>query len=104
MLVSRGVRTTLAAALTGFALVAGGVLPADATVPPKNCGTVKPKKKRYKVKADQVSCKTAKRAVVRWFTKRRKPAHYKCQTRFPSNSSYRLYCHRGSRTIFAIKP
>ena len=63
------------AAVLAAALIAPG---AGATVPPKNCGTITVKSKRYQIKADQMRCGTAKTYSRRYLSSHVRPSGYRC--------------------------
>lgn len=94
-------RRTVLAVTTAAALCLGTATTAPAVVPPKNCGTIKVKGKRYNVKADQLSCRSAKTWTRRYLERRRKPKGYKCN-RY-KNTKLVFRCHRGIKNYFAIK-
>lgn len=90
--------------IVSLALVAALAVPAaaPAVVPPKNCGIVTVKGKRYQIKADQVTCRTAKTHAIRYLRTGVKPSGWRC-TRYPSSSKFKFRCERGVRNIYAIK-
>lgn len=75
--------------------------PAGAIVPPKNCGYTKVGGKRYNVKADQMTCRTARTYSRRYLSSRRKPSGYRC--RDYSGGALKFKCDRRSRSFFAIR-
>lgn len=95
-------RRTVTAVITAAALALGATAgPSQAVVPPKNCGTMKVKGKRYNVKADQLSCRSAKSWTKRYLEKKRRPKGYTC-TRY-KNTKLVFRCNRGIKNFFAIK-
>lgn len=90
--------------LVGLALVVAA--PAGAIVPPRNCGYLTVKGKRYNIKADQLRCPAAKRYAEGYLRKRSKPSGYRC-TRGASGSSLAFRCvaarYNPDRIFFAIR-
>lgn len=71
---------TLVALVTAFALLGAALATtAGAIIPPRNCGTMTVKGKRWQVKADQIRCPTAKRYATRYIRHRGAPRYYKCR-------------------------
>lgn len=67
-------------ALAATAIVgASTAVPADAIVPPKNCGTVTYKSKRYTVKADNLRCTKAKSFALDLLRNNDRPRYYTCR-------------------------
>ena len=91
--------------LIAATLVAALCLPAAATavVPPKNCGTMTVKGKRYQVKADQISCSTGRDHTKRYLERRRKPRGYTCKDVSKARNSLTFRCNNGRKTFFAIR-
>ncbi len=76
---------------------------ATAVVPPKNCGTMSVKGKRYQVKADQISCKSGRDYAKRFIRTGRKPSGYRCRD-YPSRKRrVDFYCNDGRKIFFAIR-
>ena len=73
-----------------------------ATVPPKNCGTMTVKSKRYQIKADQMRCDTAKTYSRRYLSRHDRPSGYRC-TDFGASTKLKFRCAKGVRVFFAIK-
>ncbi len=94
-------RTILLAA----ALVAALALPTAATavVPPKNCGYMTVKGKRYQIKADQLSCRTARDHIKRYISAGRKPSGYTCRRPNTEKGRVSHTCHKGRKNFFAIR-
>lgn len=90
------------AVLAVVALAAALAPGAGATVPPKNCGMVTVKSKRYQIKADQMRCSTAKTYSRRYLRSHSRPAHYKCSD-YTSSTKLRFRCSKGVRVFFAIR-
>jgi len=74
------VRILVALATAGALLAAAlAPAPAGAVVPPRNCGTITVKDKKWQIKADQIRCRKAKkysRAYIRSYST---PRYYKCK-------------------------
>jgi hypothetical protein len=87
-----------AAALT----VAFAPQQAWAPVPPKDCGMLSAKGKRYQIKADQLRCRTARRLAARYLRYGSKPRGYSCRTYGPG-TAIKFRCSKGERVIFAIR-
>jgi len=93
-------RRALPALLVLAAVLVGA--PAQAIVPPRDCGTTTVKNKRYQIKADQLRCKTAKPHARRYLSTGRRPAGYRCKN-YSGSTKLKFRCERGSRVFFAIK-
>ncbi len=87
------------------ALVAALCLPAAATavVPPKSCGSMTVKAKRYQVKADQMSCSTGRDHAKRFLQSGRKPSGYTCKDYPSKKGRVDFYCNNGRKIFFAIR-
>jgi hypothetical protein len=94
-------RATAAAVVLAFA-VAGT---SDAIVPPKNCGTITVKQRRYQIKADQLPCSKAKTYASRYLGSGTRPPGYSCHRFKGSALVARCENTRANpdRTIFMIK-
>jgi hypothetical protein len=96
-------RTTLVALLGTAALaVAGDAGPAAAIVPPKNCGMMTVKGKRYNIKADQITCNSAKGFSRRYLSTHARPAGYRCRD-YSGGTKLKFRCSRGIKVFFAIR-
>jgi len=77
----------------------------QAIVPPKNCGSIKVKHRRYNIKGDQLPCKQARSYAATYIARHKTARGYRCQ-RF-SGSALVAKCvntHTNpDRTIFIIK-
>ena len=73
-----------------------------APVPPKNCGMLASKGKRYNIKADQMRCRTARKHSRRYLASHRKPRGYSCRD-YGRGTSIKFRCSKGQRVIFAIR-
>jgi opacity protein-like surface antigen len=96
------VKRTLLLAAT---LVAALMIPAAATavVPPKNCSTVTVGGKRYQVKADQISCATARDHARRYLRTGGKPRGYTCKKPSRAKGRVNFYCNNGRKIYFGIR-
>jgi hypothetical protein len=91
---------SLVAALALAAVLAPS---APAIVPPKDCGFLTVKAKRYNIKADQMGCADAKRYSKNYLiSTARKPKGYRC-TRYGAETKLKFRCAKGVRNFFAIK-
>jgi hypothetical protein len=97
-------RTTLAALLGTVALAVAviGAGPASAVIPPKNCGMMTVKGKRYQIKADQIKCRSALGFSRRYLSSRARPAGYRCRD-YSGGTKLKFRCSRGIRVFFAIR-
>jgi hypothetical protein len=88
------------------ALAAGLMLgDAHAIVPPKDCGRMTAAHKHWRIKADQISCRSARRYAKAYIVHHRRPRGYSCR-RYRGSSLYaRCVNSRANpdRTIFIIK-
>jgi hypothetical protein len=77
----------------------------DAIVPPKNCGTITVKHRRYQIKADQLPCSKAKTYAARYLGSGTRPPSYRCHRYSGSALVARCENTRANpdRTIFMIK-
>jgi hypothetical protein len=73
-----------------------------APVPPKNCGMVAAKGKRFNIKADQIRCRTARRQAKRYLRYGDRPSGYSCRT-FGRSTRIKFRCSKGPRVLFAIR-
>jgi hypothetical protein len=87
------------AALVLAAVVAPG---AGATVPPKNCGMVTVKSKRYQIKADQMRCRKAKTYSRRYLRSHSRPSGFRCND-YSSGTALRFRCSKSIKVFFAIR-
>jgi hypothetical protein len=72
-------------------------------VPPKDCGFIKVKHHRYNVKADQIKCRKARKLSRKYLAGKGKPKGYSCERNSPSETAVAFYCHKGDRTLFAVR-
>ncbi len=84
-------------------VVAAVMAPATgATVPPKNCGKITVKSKRYQIKADQMRCSTAETYSRRYLGRHSRPSGYRCSD-FSKSTKLRFRCSKSVRVFFAIR-
>ena len=76
---------------------------APAVVPPKSCGTMTVKGKKYQVKADQISCKTGREHTQRYLSSHRKPRGYSCKDLSKEKGRVTFTCNNGRKVFFAIR-
>ena len=93
-------RAPVAAALL-IALAVALAAPAGATVPPRDCRTMREDGKRYGVKAHLLRCPDARRRARRWLATDRRPAGWSCTE--PRGTRLKLHCARGDRVLFVIR-
>jgi hypothetical protein len=74
---------------------------AEATVPPRNCGSLTVGSRHYIIKADQLRCSTAKRDAKAYLVSRKKPAGFSCRNFTGSKMTFR--CNKGIQVFFAIR-
>jgi hypothetical protein len=98
----RSGRAVAAAVLAAFACAAILAPGAGATVPPKNCGTITVKSKRYQIKADQMRCTTAKTYSRRYLRSHSRPSGYSCRD-YSSSTKLKFRCSKRVRVFFAIR-
>jgi hypothetical protein len=75
---------------------------ASATVPPKNCGMLSVKGKRYQIKADQIRCSTAKTYSRRYLSSGTRPSGYRCSN-YGASTKLEFRCSKRVRVFFAIR-
>ena len=97
---SASVRAVLLVALCLIFAVAAEQV--RAIVPPKDCGMLTVKGRRYNIKADQIRCSTAKPYARRYLTTNRRPSGYRCRS-YSSQTKLKFRCSRGIKVFFAIK-
>jgi hypothetical protein len=73
-----------------------------AVVPPKNCGMIEVKGKRYQIKADQMRCRTAKKHSRRYLRRHKRPSGYDCRD-YSSGTALKFRCSKSIRVFFAIR-
>jgi hypothetical protein len=96
-------RRNLVAMLIAGALSAAALIPAEAAaiVPPRNCGILEVKGKRFNIKADQLRCWRARRYSKRYLRSRWEPSGYSC--RGYRYTALRFRCSKGIRVYYAIR-
>jgi hypothetical protein len=88
-------------AATGAAF-AWSAAPAPAPVPPKNCGFMTVKGKRYNVKSDQMRCRKARRKTRSYLKGGGEPRGFDC-TRYGRETNIAFRCQKGQAVFFAIR-
>jgi hypothetical protein len=73
-----------------------------APVPPRNCGMLEAKGKRFNIKADQIRCRTARKYARRYLVSHRRPRGYSCRD-YGRGTSIKFRCSKGARVLFAIR-
>ena len=73
-----------------------------ATVPPKNCGKITVKSKRYQIKADQMRCDTAKTYSRRYLSRRARPAATVARS-YSGGTALKFRCSKSVKVFFAIR-
>lgn len=91
MTLTTAMKLKLTAVLAVLAVTLVAAVPADAIVPPRNCGTMTVKGKRWQVVADQIRCSTAKKWASTYIRTYKAPRYYSCK-RGPSGSSLWRTC------------
>ena len=94
-------RATLLAAAAAAALLVPAAAPA--VVPPKSCGSLTYKGKGYRIKADQISCKSGREHALRYLKTHRAPGGYKCKDLSKSRGRVNFYCNDGRKVFFGIR-
>jgi len=89
-------------ALLSTACTAVLTVHAGAIVPPRNCGTLDAKGKRYNIKSDQIRCRTARTYARRYLIRERTPRGYRCRN-YGRQTRIRFRCSRGIKVLFAIR-
>ena len=90
------------AALMLTACVAFASVNASAIVPPRKCGKLTAKGKRYLIKSDQIRCKTARSHARRYLTIGQRPRGYRCRN-YGRQTKIKFRCSKGIRVLFAIR-
>jgi hypothetical protein len=76
--------------------------PAPAPVPPRDCGMLEVRAKRYNIKADQIRCRTARTYAKAYLRYSRKPSGYRCRD-YGRGTSIEFRCSKGDKVLFAIR-
>jgi hypothetical protein len=97
-------RTRILVVATATLAVAVALAPyqAWAPVPPRNCGMLDAKGKRFNIKADQLRCRRARRYARRYLSERRRPRGYSCRD-YGRDTRIEFRCSKGSKVLFAIR-
>jgi hypothetical protein len=96
-----GLRMILVVAAMLALMVALAPGQAWAPVPPKNCGMLAAKGKRFNIKADQLRCKTA-RTYARRYLARHRLRGYSCRE-YGGGTKIEFRCSKGRKVVFAIR-
>jgi hypothetical protein len=97
-----GTRVFVVALATLALIVALAPGKAWAPVPPKDCGMLAAKGKRFNIKADRIRCPTARRHARGYLVRGRKPSGYSCRT-YGRETRIKFRCSKGARVVFAIR-
>ena len=81
----------LTALMAVLAVALISAVPAGAIVPPRNCGTITVKGKRWNIVADQIACTSAKKWATTYIRSFQAPRYYTCK-KGPSGSSLWRSC------------
>ena len=81
----------LTALMAVLAVTLIAAVPAGAIVPPRNCGTMTVKGKKWQIVADQIRCSTAEKWAATYIRTYDAPRYYTCK-RGPSGSSLWRTC------------
>ena len=73
-----------------------------APVPPKDCGMLEARGKRFNVKADQIRCRTARSYTKSYLVSSRRPSGYSCRN-YGRETKIKFRCWKGDRVLFAIR-
>lgn len=99
-------RASLTALAAALCCALGSTATTQAVLPPRDCGTMEVRGKDWRVKADQVRCRRARRISRRYIRTRDAPAAYRCR-RGPRGSSLFAQCTATSyapdRVIYIIR-
>jgi hypothetical protein len=87
---------------SALALMLVAAPPAPAPVPPRDCGMLDVRAKRYNIKADQLRCKTAVPYARTYLGRRKKPKGFRCQN-YSGGTKLKFRCSKGVKVFFAIK-
>jgi hypothetical protein len=73
-----------------------------APVPPKDCGMLDARGKRFNIKADQIRCRTARKYAKSYLVSSRRPSGYSCRN-YGRETKIKFRCWKGDRVLFAIR-
>ena len=73
-----------------------------APVPPRDCGMLEVRGKRFNVKADQIRCRTARRYAKTYLKTAHRPSGYDCRN-YGQETRIKFRCSKGVRVLFAIR-
>ncbi len=77
--------------------------PAGATMPPKKCGNMKVKGKKYKVRAHLIGCDRAREGTQKFLKKGDHGKSWTCVKYSPKESKIAFNCRKGSKDYYAIR-
>ena len=97
-----GLRRVIAIVTLAGLAVAVAATPAPAPVPPKDCGFVEVKRKRFNIKSDQLRCAPARRYSRRYLSGSGRPRGYRC-TDYGGGTAIEFRCSKGKRVFFAVR-
>ena len=87
---------------SALALMLFAAPPAPAPVPPRDCGMLDVRGKRFNVKADQIRCRTARTYARSYLRDSREPSGYRCRD-YGRTTSIEFRCSKGDRVLFAVR-
>lgn len=87
---------------SALALMLVAAPPAPAPVPPRDCGMLDVRAKRYNIKADQIRCRTARSYAKAYLVYSREPPGYRCRD-YGRGTSIEFRCSKGTRVLFAVR-
>ena len=100
----RVLTTVLPVAALAVGLMLGN---AHAIVPPKDCGRMTVSHKKWRIKADQISCKRARSYAKAYIAHKTRPRGYTCHRYKASETSLYAKCvnrrANPDRTVFIIR-
>jgi hypothetical protein len=96
---TRGIAVVVAALALAVVLAPGK---AWAPVPPRDCGMLDVRGKRFNVKADQIRCRIARRYTKSYLTSARAPTGFRCRD-YGRETKIEFRCTKGDRVLFAIR-
>ena len=77
--------------------------PAEAVIPPTNCGTKRIGSKTYSIKTHQVTCRFAREWASNYLLRNRRPRGFTCRKYDPRQTRIRFRCYRGEKDFYAIR-
>jgi hypothetical protein len=97
---SRVVLAVLATALGLTLVLAPGK--SWAPVPPRDCGMLEVRDKRFNVKSDRIRCRKARRYAKSYLRRHDAPSGYSCRD-YGRETKIKFRCSKGVRVLFAIR-